>query len=302
VLPRALSRTNAVSTFAENRLAVTPRLSLVGGIRYDHYNTDRSDLVTLADSTRTFTPVTGRGGFVYDVRPDLALYGQYATANDSIGELISQSPAEQAWDLTRGRQVEFGAKQSVLQNRAEWTVAAYRLVKQKLLVPNPNDPRLSEQVGQQSSVGLEVSTAFALGYGVRIDANGTVLKAKFDDFAQVVSGAIVSRDGNRPTNVPLQAANLWLTWSPQPAWQVRTGLRYVGDRFIDAANLWRMPSYTVVDAGVRRSLGRRTAVDVRLFNMFDEVYARGFWNGNAAAQQWLLGAPRAAELSLTTSF
>ena len=32
------------------------------------------------------------------------------------------------------------------------------------------------------------------------------------------------------------------------------------------------------------------------------VYARGFWNGNAAAEQWLLGAPRTAEVALTTSF
>ena len=299
-LPRYSTRTNALGVFAEDRLVVAPNLSLVGGVRGDYYQVDRLDLLTQGESDRTFKPVTWRGGLVYTLRPDIALYGQVATAVQTVGEVISQSVGEQVLDMSTGRQVEAGVKQSMLSNRVEWTAAVYRLVKDKLVVPDPNFPAVLQQIGQQSSYGFELSGAFVPGGGIRIDANGTVLKAQFDDFAEAISGRVFSRNGNRPPNVPLRAANLWVTWNPEQ-WQIRGGLRYVGDRFIDNANLWTMPSYTVADFGIRRSLGRH-AIDLRLFNAFDEVYARGFWNGNAAAEQWLLGAPRTAEIAVITSF
>src|SRR6185295_11285044 len=133
----------------------------------------------------------------------------------------------------------------------------------------------------------------------RIEVNGTVLHAQFDDFSELVSGRPVSRVGNRPPNVPETAANAWFTWNVAAGWQARAGLRYVGERFIDNANTWRMPGYTVTDFGLRHRLNDRLTADVRMYNAFDDIYAIGFWNGNATAQQWLLGAPRRAEVGLT---
>ena len=71
--------------------------------------------------------------------------------------------------------------------------------------------------------------------------------------------------------MPQQTANVWLTWSLAEKWQARTGLRYVGERFIDNANTLRMPSYTVIDAGVRRRLAARFSLDLRIYNVFDEI-------------------------------
>ena len=67
----------------------------------------------------------------------MSAYGQYATATDPVNTLISLSVAEQSFELTPGRQVEGGLKQSLKNGRAEWTFAAYRIVKEKLLVPDP---------------------------------------------------------------------------------------------------------------------------------------------------------------------
>src|SRR5262249_22120525 len=162
----------------------------------------------------------------------------------------------------------------------------------------PNNFALVQQVGQQSSYGVEATAAFPVAETLRFDLNGTLLHAQFDDFSELVSGRPVSRVGNRPPNVPQSAANAWVTWNPTKSWQARAGLRFVGERFIDNANTWRMPSYTVTDFGVRRRLTDRLTADLRLYNAFDEVYALGFWNGNAAAQQWLLGPPRRAEVGI----
>jgi iron complex outermembrane receptor protein len=301
-VPVSLSHAHAFSAFAEDRWSIAPKLALVGGVRYDVTKVDRQDLAVLTSSSRTFTPVTGRGGLTLNVRPKLVVYGQYATGTDSIGDQLSQNAQQQVFDLSSGKQVEAGVKQTFLNDRAEWTVAVYRILKNRLLVPDTNNPTLSQQVGQQSSHGVEVSAMLPAGDNARIEANGAWLRARFDDFSENVRGQIISRNGNHPPNVPLQTANVWLTWNPARMWQARTGLRYVGERFIDNANTLRMPSYLVTDAGVRRRLTDKVSLDLRLYNVFDQIYTINFWNGNAGAPQWILGAPRSAEVGLAASF
>jgi iron complex outermembrane receptor protein len=299
--PRYRTHTQQYSGFVEDRLSVTGKLSLVGGARVDRYDVDRVDLVATTTATRTFTPASWRGGVVYSVNPEMSVYAQYATANDAVGNFISQSPVQQIFDLTKGRQVEVGLKQSLRNGRVEWTVAGYQIVKKNLVVPIPGNPAVSQQVGQQSSRGVEATAAVVLGHGVRIDANGAVLQARFDDFLETVSGIVVSRSGNTPPSVPEQTANLWATWVMSSDWEARAGLRYVGDRFWNNADTSTAPSYTVVDVGVRKKLTSKLTVDARLFNAFDTLYATTFY-GNSAAPQWLLGRPRASEVTLSVTF
>ena len=299
--PRFLTHSHQMSVFAEDRVVLTPKFSLVGGVRFDRHAVERQDLVTTAVSERTFTPATGRGGVVYTVKRGLAVDGQYTTGTDAIGNIISQSSAQHVLDLTEGRQVEVGAKQSFWNERAEWTVATYRIVKENLLAPDPVNPGVSLQIGQQSSRGFEATTSLALPRGLRLDANAAFLDARFDDFSENVGGVLVSRVGNTPPAVPQRMANVWVTWDPSNRWQARGGVRYVGPRFLNNANSVSAPSYTVVDVGVQRSLTDRVALDLRIFNLFDTFYAQNIYGG-AAAPQWLIGRPRAAELAITADF
>ena len=56
----------------------------------------------------------------------------------------------------------------------------------------------------------------------------------------------------------------------------------MGPRYWDNTNTTRIPTYTVVDAGVRKRLTRALAVDLHLYNLTDELYATDFYyNGFA---------------------
>ena len=299
--PRYRTRTNQVAWFAEDRFVVSPKVSLVGGVRFDRYAVDRTDLVSNATAQRTYTPVSWRSGVVYAARQGLSVYGQYATATDTIGNVISNSPGRLLLDPTTGRQIEVGVKQSFMGNRGEWTMAGYDIVKNKLLAPVPNNPAVTQQIGQQSSRGIEATAMVALPAGFRFEINGTALRARFDDFAERVGGVLASRVGNTPPNVPELAANAWVTWSALEDWQIRGGLRFVGRRFWNNANDTTAPGYAVVDAGVRRKLTGRTSVDLRVYNLSGAVYATNFYD-NDNAPQWILGTPRSAEVSLTVGF
>lgn len=298
-LPRFRTHTTQAALFGEDRLQLTRQWSVIGGVRLDHAQLERGNLVTGDDWTRSFNNITWRAGTVYAFTPALSVYAQYATATDPLGALISTSDAQKDFKLATGRQIEAGVKQSFWNQRGEWTFAAYQIIKKNLLTRDASNPALSVQVGEQSSRGLEASVSVELMRGLRLDANGTVLRARYDDFAESVNGALASRNGNVPTSVAQQAANLWLTWAFAPQWQAGGGLRYVGKRYTNNANTTTMPSYTVVDASLQWRVSRKTALTLRVYNLFNRDYAES--SGNSGGQ-WLLGRPRAAELSANFYF
>jgi iron complex outermembrane receptor protein len=292
---------NQYSVFVEDRLAVTSRWSVVGGLRVDRYTVEREAQRLGTTAAREFTPVNWRGGVVYAPRSDLSFYGQYATATDAVGTLLTLSPAQQLFDLTPGRQVEAGVKQSLAGGRADWSVATYHIVKEKLLVPDPNEPTLRIQIGQQSSRGVEATGSVALGYGLRVDANLALLDARYDDFNELIAGTLTQWAGNTPTNVPERVGSLWLTWSLPQQLQVQGGMRYIGRRYLDNANSATTPSATIVDAGIRRQLTDKINVDLRATNLFDKFYLQNV-SGSPIPVRGRFGAPRQIELTFNTRF
>ncbi len=92
------------------------------------------------------------------------------------------SPANGAFDLAKGRQVEVGLKQAF--DGGEWTLAAYRIRKTGLLSRDPLVPDRRVQVGAQTSRGIEASLNWNFAPRWSLDANATVLKAEFEDFLE----------------------------------------------------------------------------------------------------------------------
>ena len=301
-VPKYKTRTHHVSVFGEDRLVLTPKLSLVGGFRVDRYGVERTNLLTnTLAAERTYSPVSGRGGVVYTLKPGLSVYGQFSTATDTIGDIISNNASGLLLDPTTGVQFEGGVKQSLWNEKAEWTAAVYHIAKHDLLAADPNRPGEVLQIGSQSSRGVEFTGAVHLPVGLRLEGNLAVLDARFDEFFEDTGSAIISRNGNTPPSVPEHSVNLWLTWNGPSDWQVRGGLRSVGRRFWDNTNTTQMPGYNVVDAGVRKRLRGGAMVDLRLNNLTGELYATDFYY-NGFAPQWMLGTPRSAEVSLTVGF
>ncbi|WP_438860977.1 TonB-dependent siderophore receptor [Achromobacter animicus] len=299
-IPRYRNKADQFALFMEDRLALTSKWSIIGGLRYDHAKVTRDDLVTDQRAlSKTFSDVGWRIGTVYDVTPDLAVYAQYAQAADPVSGLLMISPSNASFDLSRGKQIEVGLKQNFMDGRGKWTLAAYEIRKTNLLSRDADDPSLRVQVGEQSSRGLETSLSLAVAPGWTIDANATVLRAKYDDFSESVGGAAVSRAGNVPPNVPQRLANLWLSWNFQPGWTAMGGMRYVGKRYADSANTIELPSYTTTDLALRWDVNKDTAITARGFNVFDRAYFTTAYYTNT---QWMYGPRRRFELTLNHRF
>jgi iron complex outermembrane receptor protein len=307
LLPRYHTRTTSWAIFAEDRLAVTDKLSLVGGLRHEEnkvgrwnwvYNGSGTQIIGDApalnggsDSFKRLSSTTWRVGAVYQPSAALSLYAQYATAVDPLGTLTTFATSAAQFQLTyaNGYQYEAGVKGLFMDGRGNFTLAAYRLVKQNLftqIVPGG----AIDQVGQRSSQGIEASVDFDLVGGFGLSANGTVLDANFDEFTGFKD--------KTPPGVPQASANLELRWTDGGRFSTGANLRYVGHRFADNANIFRVPAYTVVDLGASYAFTPNLALDVRIYNLFDKAYAFSTY-GN---EQWILGRPQSFDVSVRAKF
>lgn len=288
------------AVFIEDKLKLTERLSLVGGLRYDHDDIERRDLLKPSASfDKTFNNVGYRLGAVYALAPRTSVYGQYSVASDPLGALLFTNATRAAFDLARGKQIEVGVKRSLWDEQADVTLSAYRIVKNKLLTRDPANINQSIQVGQQSSRGIEATLGWAPATDWRLEGNLALVRARYDDFAESSGGVLLSRAGNTPTDVPERQANLFASYRFAPQWSANASLHYVGERYADIANTLRMPAYSTTDLALRWDATDRTALTLRGTNVFDKRYAQtAYYNST----QWLLGADRRIELQLHYSF
>lgn len=296
--PHSRSETRTAALFAENRTQLSERWSVVTGLRRDQNHIDRTDLRANSRSDRSIQGGNWRAGLVFAATPQLSFYGQYSTSEDGVSNLITLSPTQQQMDLTESKQTEFGLKQQFWDGRGEWTLAAYHIVKKKLL-SRESVTRPTQQIGQQSSDGLEATLELALEQGWHVSANASLLRAEYDDFNESVGGQLVSRSGNRPTDVPRRTANLWVSKALGHDLDAGLGARYVDARYADAANTVNVPGYTVLDANLGWQVLPDTRLGLELNNLLDRRYAVTQQNGG---QQWLLGQPRSFFVTADYSF
>ncbi|MGH9890848.1 MAG: TonB-dependent receptor, partial [bacterium] len=297
-VPRRKSTTDQISLFGEDMLDVLENLKLVAGFRAEHIKLESQNLIEGTSFEQEFNPVTWRIGFVYEPLPNLSLYAQRSTGVDPVSSLITLPESTRDFQLSTGRQYEVGLKQSLWDQRAEWTLAFYDIVKEGLLSANPRDPARTQQIGQQSSHGVEFSAALRPTSQWSLQGNFSILSAQFDEFSEAVGGVTVSRAGNLPPKVPETLANLWVFYSPIPSIDLGVGARYVGARKADNANTVELDAYTTVDVSAAWTY-RWATVTLRGRNLADEEYAISSYNDGTQA---ILANPRSFELAWQLDF
>ncbi|QHJ01209.1 TonB-dependent siderophore receptor [Xylophilus rhododendri] len=296
--PGRRSTLETAALFAEDSIELSPQWKLVAGLRRDAMDFDNQDLHTGVDLGKKYHPVTGRVGAVWTPLQDLSVYGQYGTGTDPLSGALSLPNGSSSYDLTRGRQLEFGLKGAMPAIQGEWTAAVYRIEKRNILSRDAINPLVTQQIGKQSSTGIELALAAEPLRNWTVDANAAFLRARYEDFQELVGTALVSRDGMVPTNVPERSANLWTGYRFTPQWWAGFGAQYVGQRYSNNANTTSLPAYTVLNASLAWRYSPQLTLSLAVNNLADRDYALS-GTGNV---RWLLGAPRTVQLTARARF
>lgn len=297
------SKLKQTSVFAEDALNLSPGWLLVGGVRWDHIQLDRTTIQNVGgaiDRNRPgFDPMSWRVGSTYDLTPGITLYAQYTTAVTPVSSILLASIGNSRFRLTRGRSYEAGFKASVV-TVLNITGAAYRIEQRDILTRDPDNPSLTVQGGRQSSQGGELSAAVAPVRGLRLSGGVSYTDAQYDELLEVSGANRFDRQGNRPINVPDTTATGSVVYTvPHGGMTLGVFVRHAGDFFTDTANTIRVKGHEVIDASVSLPVGDRATVTVRGRNLGNAFY--GEYSGYPSTNVYL-GAPRSFEVALATRF
>ncbi|WP_179209186.1 TonB-dependent receptor [Haematobacter genomosp. 1] len=306
LVPRYHSTLNQHAVFAEDRLEITDRWAISAGLRYDWFTVEREDHISAAnDFSADFEGPGGRLGLTFAPNTATVFYVQMSYATDPVNlPLLDYSASMTDFDMTTGRQFELGVKQSVFEGRGEWSLAVFDIIKRNLLVFD-SATFATQQVGRQSSRGVELAGAFQLSDDVKLGGNAAWTRARYDDFTSInwLTFEVEDYSGNVPILVPELSGNLWGSWDFAPGWRANGSVQLIGKSYYDFANTTKRAGYGLVNVGVDYVPDAASVWSLRVTNLLDRVYADYLRTDPSTERaQAFLGQPRTVELAYRRKF
>ena len=158
----------------------------------------------------------------------------------------------------------------------DWELAVFTMEKRDVILRESNGFNVGN--GSTRHHGLEYRVSCGqCGIGdhdARLTFSGTVARHQYS-FSRVVEGGETIVSGNDIDTAPrnLHTIDLAYPASERGPWQAGASWSYVGSYFLDASNTAKYPGHQVVDLRVLWRPSDRTALTLRVDNLFDTAYA-----------------------------
>ncbi|MEZ2127588.1 TonB-dependent siderophore receptor [Sinorhizobium sp. CB9] len=224
---------------------------------------------------------TGRIGAIYLFDNGIAPYASYSTSFEPLaGVTIEGNPFEP----TTAEQFEIGVRYQPPGSESLVSLAAFDITQENLRTAVTDLPGQYRQLGEVRSRGFEAEAKLNLSAGFNVIGSYTYQDVETVKDTPSTAGG-TSLEGKVPYNVPRQMGSIWLDYEvqtgPLEGLGLGVGVRYVGSSWADSTNTTKVPSYTLVDLGLRYDFGKKSPdldglhLDLNLKNLFDEEYVSG---------------------------
>ena len=269
--------------YFQDQITLTDTLQIMGGFRYDWakfgFGFSENSAEEAKDSIEAASTedeeLSPRVGILYNPVPWMSLWGSWS---NSFGTNNGISASLTAHDPEDGEQWEIGMKGKFFNNRLNANLALFHLTKSNVLT---NDLSTAAQndtaaIGEARSQGVELDIIGQITSEWSITAN----YAYTDTEVTKDNGGL---QGNRLENAALNSGGLFLrydvlNYEPLNGLRLGFGGVAVSERKGDAANSFKLPGYTRLDAfaGYSRNVGKsRVTAQLNLRNLTDKEYFEG---------------------------
>lgn len=274
VSARTDSKAVGFGIFAADQIKLNDYFEIVGGVRWDYFNTRfKNDAIA---ATGVVTPTrfkntdkawSYRGGLIFHPAPAQSYYFSYATSFNPSAEAIQLAANNERTTPEKNRTFEFGGKVEFFNGALNLQGALFRTDKTDARVTDPTSA-IGELIlaGKQRVQGFEVGVAGRLLTGLNVFGGYTFLDSEF------VKSPDAAVEGNRLLNVPKHSATLWTTYDFLEKWQIGGGPTYIDNRFGDAANLNRVPGHVLWDSTVAYQLTKNIGLRLNAINLTNQLY------------------------------
>lgn len=245
-------KTNAF--YAQDNLTLGPQLKAMIGGRVDVFRrTSHNNPV--ANGVETEGPVlrreaesfTGRVGIVYQPTPVVDLYASLA---NSFRPLTQAQPDGTTLDPETGRQVEFGQRFHLMNDRVQLNTAIFHIVRGNVAFARPGG--FFDQASEVKSRGFEADVVTSPTSNWRITGGYGFTDAEFGDY---LINATTNLKGNSSIMAPKHVFNIWTAYDWPNGLGLNVGLRTQSKMFIDRGNEFTIDGYGLLNVGARYRRG-----------------------------------------------
>jgi catecholate siderophore receptor len=274
--PRTTSATRSTvdtrGVYALDTLKLGEQWQLIGGLRFDNFDSKSTQSVPPATSFRRIDDVVSyRLALVYKPVEAGAVYVSYGNSFNPSAEAIALAAANASTPPEETTVLEAGAKWDVTE-RLALRGAVFRDDKTNARTPDPNNALLNVVQGEQRVDGFELEATGRVTDRWQVFAGYAYLDSR------VLKSTTVSEIGRPLQNTPRHSGNLWTTYDLPGGFQIGGGAFYVGSRAAStvpdaATGLTRqVPGYVRFDAMAKYAITEHVDLQLNLYNLTDKYY------------------------------
>jgi catecholate siderophore receptor len=238
----ANSGANSIGIYANDTISLGEHWKIVGGLRWDRYQAEISNTISLpgyTSQTNDFTSV--RAGVIWQPTDTQSYYVSYGTSFDPSLETLTVTNGQQNLAPEENRSYEVGAKWDLLEGNLSVTTSLFQ-------IEQTNTRTLDDDGNYELSGNVRVN-GFQAGVTGHITNNWQVYGGYTYLDALVVQAADGTQ-GHTPANTPRNTVTLWTTYQPIHNWEVGGGMTYLSSRYASNTNFVEVGGYTRWDATV----------------------------------------------------
>lgn len=279
-----------IGPFVSDRMWLFPTLSVLGGVRWDHYHINANAAgVPVSSTTNLSSP---KASVIWEPTSQQTYYFSWARSftppGNNITSLSSSLGLSQYGSLPNlkpetDETFEFGGKWNFFDNRLGATAALFRVNKDNA---SYTDATTGIQTATDDKVRVQ---GVELGLTGKITPEWDMQAAYSYLDSKIISSAIsavtpVSANGNRVPYISKHNFSVWTTYDIASMFKglpghllVGGGLNYRSDYFVNDANSMRIPAATTLDAMVSYDPSDRYHVALSVKNLTNALaYSSAF--------------------------
>jgi catecholate siderophore receptor len=287
------SNVRFVSAYVQDQISIGEHLDLVGGLRFDRFEIEGTNLRTATPFARTDEKWSPRVGLIVKPNDMLSLYASYSRSflPRSGDQFISLDATTQNLAPERFTNYELGAKWDVNPGLS-LTAAVFQLDRTNTTTPDPANPTVTILAGKTRTRGAEIGIAGKVTSRWQVSGGYT-----YQD------GHLKDADAIRTAQVPRHQVALWNRYDFNRTAGVGLGVVHQSAQWAALHNpgvstATRLPGFTRLDAALFIQASDRVQLQVNVENLLDEEYFADAHNNNNVS----VGAPINARFTASVKF
>ncbi|MCF2505580.1 TonB-dependent receptor [Dyadobacter sp. CY107] len=296
----AKSKYNIYSAYASDVLNLTKSLSVMVGLRLDHF--DNVGSVTMSEDDYNQTTLSPKFGILYQpVADKVSVFANYQNGFTNVAPALVGDPEDgpqtiKTFRPEQANQIEFGIKTNIIKNKLNATISYYDIKVKDQVITDPSSPFNKIQGGEIYSKGFEIELNAnpVNGLNIRAGYSNNDSKTTRSDNTEILNKRPLDAGSKHLYNA---WANYEVPVGKLKGFGIGAGVNGASERFainyVSTGN-FMLPAYTVANASLFYQ-AENYRIGMKVNNAFNKEYYKGW---STIAPQ----TPRALLANITYNF